>query len=327
MQTLISFILILRHHFIYRWRKLLPQYKFLYDRQGYKISCQRKTIILMVRNETTFCGGLSDRFRGITSVYQECKRQGLDFKIHFETPNLIGYLEPNEYDWYIKDEDICYDTKRVYPCTILTYHSLEDKREPEVQQRILRWFLKKNYEQIHVYTNMRSADPEYGQLFHELFKPVKELQELITNHVIALGGEKQYNAMVFRFRQLLGDFKEGGDTLPEIDREQYIQRCMNTVIGEHKLQPDQKLLVTSDSSTFLGRLSVLPYVYVIPGEVVHIGFTYDAAQKTYMKSFVDYYVLSYAKKISLVRDKQLFHSGFALRAAMLNGAEYSETWM
>ena len=84
----------------------------------------------------------------------------MDFNINFETPNLIDYLEPNKYNWVIKDEDVCYDTKRVYPCTILTYRSLEDKKEPEVQRSVLRWFLKKNYEQIHVYTNMRSGDSE-----------------------------------------------------------------------------------------------------------------------------------------------------------------------
>ena len=46
-----------------------------------------------------------------------------------------------------------------------------------------------------------------------------------------------------------------------------------------------------------------------------------------MKSFVDYYMLSYAKRVILVRDDKLFHSGFALRAAMLNGAEYQEVWI
>lgn len=325
------YLLILRHHWACRYRQLLPMYKTLYENETLRYENGndngKKTVVLMVKNETTFCGGLSDRLRGITSVYQECKRQGLDFKIHFETPHLIDYLEPNEYDWYIKDEDICYDTKRVYPCTILTYRPLEDKKEPEVQRSILRWFLKKDYEQIHVYTNMRSGDGEYGKLFHELFKPCKELQEQIDYHVAKLGGERQYDAMVFRFRQLLGDFKEGGETLPESEREEYIQRCMNLVAKEHESNPNKKILVTSDSITFLNRLAALPYVYVIPGEVVHIGFTYDAAKKTYMKSFVDYYVLSYAKSVTLVRDKKMYHSGFALRAAMLNKAEYMEVWM
>lgn len=319
--------MILRHHFVCRWRQLLPQYKMLNSSQERKAACQRKTVILMVRNDTTFCGGLSDRFRGITSVYQECKAQGLDFKIHFETPELIDYLEPNEYDWYIHPSDICYDTKRVYPCTILTYNTLENQKEPAVQRRILRWFLKKDYEQIHVYTNMRSGDSEYGRLYHELFKPTKELKEQTDYHVTSLGGEKQYNAMVFRFRQLLGDFKEGGETLTEEAREKYIQRCIGLVEKEHETKTGGKILVTSDSITFLNRVSKLPYVYVIPGEVVHIGFTYDAAKKTYMKSFVDYYVLSYAKSVTLVRDKKMYHSGFALRAAMLNDAKYMEVWM
>lgn len=327
MQAIISFAKILRHHFFCRWRQLLPQYRILNSRQEGKASCQRKTVILMVRNETTFSGGLSDRFRGITSVYQECKAQGLDFKIHFETPELIDYLKPNEYDWYIQPSDICYDTKRVYPCTILTYNTLKDQEEAKVQRKILRWFLKKDYEQIHVYTNMRSGDGEYSQLFHELFKPTEELQMLIDYHVTALGGAKQYKALVFRFRQLLGDFKEGGDTLPEEKREQYIQRCMNLVKKEYESNMGQRLLVTSDSITFLNKVSTLPYVYVIPGDVVHIGFTYDASKKTYMKSFVDYYVLANADTVTLACDKLLFHSGFAPRAAMLNNAKYAETWL
>ena len=102
---------------------------------------------------------------------------------------------------------------------------------------------------------------------------------------------------------------------------------MRLVAKEHGANPDKKMLVTSDSITFLNRLAALPYVYVIPCEVVHIGFTYDASKKTYMKSFVDYYVLSYASQVTLVRDKLMYHSGFALRAVMLNGAEYSEKWL
>lgn len=318
---------ILRHSLICRIRQLKPLYKQLNTQEGMKKKVKEKTVILMVRNETTFCGGLSDRFRGIISVYQECKQQGLDFRIHFETPKLIDYLEPNKYDWFINDEDICYDIKRIYPCTILTYRSLDNIKEPIAQKKILRFFFKKKFEQIHVYTNMHSGDNEYGKLFHELFKPSKELQLLIDKHIDALGGEKRYNAIVFRFRQLLGDFKEGGRTLPVLERENYINRCIELIEREHTLDVKQKLLVTSDSVTFLKIVSVLPYVYVIPGKVVHIGFTYGAEKKTYMKSFVDYFVLSHAKKITLVRDNIMYHSGFALRASMLNNANYSEVWL
>ena len=133
--------------------------------------------------------------------------------------------------------------------------------------------------------------------------------------------------MVFRFRQLLGDFKEGGITLPENERIQYIERCIDVVKRIHSQCPHKRILVTSDSVTFLNSVSKQPYVHIIPGDVVHFGFTYDATKDTYMKSFVDYFVLADAEKVILVRDKQMYHSGFALRAAMLNGANYQEMWM
>lgn len=320
------YIPIIIHNFICRRRQLLPTYRQL--AAGKPVGSDGgKTVILMVRNDTTFSGGLSDRLRGIVSVYDECKRQGLKFKVYFETPQLADYLESNQYDWRIEEDQICYDAERVYPCTILTYHRIEDRRQPKVQKRILRWYLKKNYEQIHVYTNMYSGDENYGTLFRELFKPTPDLKEQADYHVAQLGGVKQYSAIVFRFRQLLGDFREGGEILPENEREAYIQRCMSVIEKQHQTSENEKILVTSDSTMFLNRLSILPYVYVIPGDVVHMGFTYDASKKTYMKSFVDYFVLSNAKKVTLVRDDKMYHSGFALRAAMLNKAEYKETWM
>ena len=55
-----------------------------------------------------------------------------------------------------------------------------------------------------------------------------------------------------------------------------------------------------------------------------MGFTFDANQDTYMKSFVDYFMLSNAKKVFQMTDKLLFRSGFPQRAAMLNDVPYEE---
>ena len=85
--------------------------------------------------------------------------------------------------------------------------------------------------------------------------------------------------------------------------------------------------MTSDSKTFISRIKELPYVYTLPGEVVHMGVTTNASKMTYLKSFLDYYMLSYAHTVISVRDKKMYHSGFALRAAMLNDAKYMEVWM
>lgn len=324
MVSCLNFSPILLHNFRCRRQLLLPLYKKLSGGQPSLKQHDDKLVIYMVIKETSFSGGLSDRLRAITSIYSECKRRSLPFRINFTTPQLIDYLQPNEYDWRIAPEEICYNAKEAYPCTLLTYHRINNPLQRMAQNAILRMYLRKKKRQIHVYSNMVTSDAEYGRLFHELFKPTPLLQERIDYHLEKIGGAGTYISMVFRFRQLLGDFKEGGDTLYGDEREHYITRCVNRVEQMHEENPASKILVTSDSTTFLSRLSSLPYVYIIPGNVVHIGFTFDADKMTYLKSFVDYYMLSYASKVYLVRDKLMYHSGFALRAALLNGATYDE---
>lgn len=316
----------------YRWRKYL---KVLYQRKNERV--QRmfsnidvdapKTVVYMALSETTFSGGLSDRLRGIVAIYSECKRMGLPFRIVFEPLHLENYLVPNQYDWRIEDGGVLWDTKNAYPCVILTYHNnSRNFWQRFVQHAILKHLLKKPFRQIHVYSNMFCSDQEYASLFGELFKPTKELQNLIDYHLAQLGGLGNYVSATFRFRQLLGDFKEGGETLQEDERMPYIEKCINAILKLHGRIPDKKILVTADSHTFLDTLKErnLPYVYVMPGRVVHIGFTQDASKTTYMKSFLDMYMLSYASTVFLVRDKIMYHSGFPYRASLLNGARYEE---
>lgn len=324
------FLPILLSNIRFRQILLLPLYAKKLRDNGQQEKTSRdvpKEIIYMVQPETTFSGGLSDRLRGIVAIYAECKQQGLPFRIVFEPLHLENYLAPNKYDWRIKDEEICWDTTRTYPCVLLTYHpNTRNRYQHWVQSTILKSYIRKPYEQIHIYSNMICRDREYGPLFHELFKPTKELQQQIDYHLDKLGGKQSYISCTFRFRQLLGDFKEGGDTLPPDQREPYIERCINTVKALHGQCPGKKILVTADSSTFLTKLGsrAIPYVYIMPGRVVHIGFTYDASHATYLKSFLDMYMLSLADTVYLVRDKLMYHSGFPYRSALLGGAKYQE---
>lgn len=311
----------------YRWRHkfLIPFYKG--KAGGGRSDKHVRAVVFMALNETTFSGGLSDRLRGIVSVYAECKRQRRPFRIVFEPLHLEDYLTPNEYDWRIGEDEIDWDLTKSHPCVLLTYHNDSHNRwQHFVQSSVLRSYFRKHCHQLHVFTNMIPSDEEYQTLFHELFRPTDDLQQLIGYHLEKLGGKGNYISCTFRFRQLLGDFKEGGDTLPVEQREAYIERCIETVKELHKQYGDKNILVTADSSTFLSELKEksLPYVYVMPGKVVHLGFTADASKTVYMKSFLDMYMISYADTVYLVRDKLMYHSGFPLRAALLNRAEYKE---
>ena len=319
---------ILTHNYEARKSKLLPLYKTLSSNRTKNANDTEKKVVFVVTSNTTFNMGLADRLRGITSVYKVCKKLGVPFKIFFKVPNLVDYLEPNQYDWCINETDLSFDTNEVYPCTLLTFHSnLNDKLQSFAQRKILEYYIRKPYQQIHVHTNMVASEKEYGELFHELFKPTPLLQEPINEHLPKLGGAGRYFAMVFRFRQLLGDLKDGGETLPEEQRKDYIEQAIKCVQRKHAKRPDEKILITSDSKTFIHRVKDLPYVYTLPGEVVHMGVTTDANKMTYLKSFLDYYMLSFAHTVISIRDKKMYHSGFALRAAKLNDADYKEVWM
>ncbi len=332
----INFLPIFIHNWKFRKKLLLPLYRFKQQEMEKRCSAKHgfteKTIVYMVLPETTFSGGLSDRLRGITSIYAECKRQGLPFRIVFEPLRLTDYLAPNRYDWQISEEDIIWDVDRCYPCSLLTFHSdLNNPLQRFAQKMILRFYIGHRAQQIHVYSNMATEDNRFGALFHELFKPSNDLQNYIDEHLLRLGGDRRYIAMTFRFRQLLGDFKEGGETLPQNSRESYINRCIASIERLHGKHSEERILVTSDSSTFLNRLlkdvRTKDYVYIIPGQVVHIGFTFDAHKETYMKSFVDFFMLGHAKQIFLMRDKKMYHSGFPYRASLLYGSKYSEIYI
>ena len=265
----------------YRWRHkfLIPFYKG--KAGGGRSDKHERAVVFMALNETTFSGGLSDRLRGIVSVYAECQRQGRPFRIVFEPLHLEDYLAPNEYDWRIGEDEIDWDLAKSYPCVLLTYHNDPRNRwQHFVQSTVLRSYFRKHCLQLHVFTNMIPSDEEYRTLFHELFKPVDDLQQLIGYHQEKLGGK-----------------------------------------GKEK-----RILVTADSHTFLDELMAasLPYVYVMPGKVVHLGFTSDASKAVYMKSFLDMYMLSCSGIVYQATDKLLMRSTFPQRAALLGGAPYRE---
>lgn len=77
-----------------------------YNTAGHRIE-KLKTGVVMMIDGRTMHGGLSDRLRGICSVYYWCKLHSIPFYIHFEYPfHLADYLLPASYDWTISDDEI-----------------------------------------------------------------------------------------------------------------------------------------------------------------------------------------------------------------------------
>lgn len=73
---------------VYDSRQLVKQcLVHYYSKQDTKTKLvQDRKLVVAMCDGRAYHGGLSDRLRGITSLYACCKEQGVDFKIHFPYP-------------------------------------------------------------------------------------------------------------------------------------------------------------------------------------------------------------------------------------------------
>jgi len=160
----------------------------------------------------------------------------------------------------------------------------------------------------------------WGNLFNELFKPTPKLEEQLNYHLNRISSN--YIACQFRFQSLLGDFKEYDfPTLP-LDKQQSLITACTETLCELQKRHNLPVLVTSDSSGYLSHVSKLENIFIIPGDIVHIDCTHDAAENIYMKSFVDFMMLSKADKIYSIVAGQMYPSEFPLYAAKVNNVPF-----
>lgn len=225
-----------------------------------------KKIAIFFIDGKTIHGGLSDRLRGLFSTYYYCLKEGIVFKVFWNYPfNLQDYLQPNKVDWLIAAKDISHSRNEV-AFRFFNSYSLMNNNE----KSFFKIMNTKKHE-IHVYSNVTLHEEMYHVFFTDLFKPSKILTDALQYNMEKIGGN--YISVTFRFIGILGDFKDTNvhEELETDEKERYISKCLDVirqVKTKHSNVP--KVLVTSDSRVFLEKASRLPYVYVIPGTVVHM---------------------------------------------------------
>ncbi len=266
-------------------------------------------------------GGLIDRLRGAVSVYMACKKHKKNFKLWFTHPfELRRYLVPARYDWTISEEKISYSTKNTEVLLVDTV--MDNDWERCYQQTVISQRVRECTRQLHVYTNAACCyNQDFAAAFAELFKPAPELQKHIDEVLGQIGGA--YVSVSARFMNLMGDFNEQNFSVPlsEDRREQLLQDC------ERQLQrllhefPDHRLLVCSDSITFLNRAQQMERVFVIPGTVSHIDNDTVHDYQYYEKTFVDFYAIAHAEKVFVLEGGGLLDSGFPYAAARIGGRQ------
>lgn len=293
-------------------------YKYYTSDRSFRDTEVPPSVVFMIDGRAVH-GGLTDRLCGICSVFTYCQQHGIPFHLHAVYPfRLQDCLEPNLYDWTIDESDIIYDFRYAMPVIINDYQFT-----PRLHETYLRHLLKHQRKQLHVYGDTPMLDKHFAEAFQTLFRPSAILQQAIDEQKQRIGSS--YVAIVTRFQQLLGDFKETGyKTLSEVEGKDLIQRCIDKISELHETSyKERQVLCTSDSITFLQAVTnQLPYVHIIPGEVVHMDHTSGASMQVYLKSFVDMFMIAGADEVCLLQTGDMYLSNFPRRAAKLENKEF-----
>ncbi|MFI3321295.1 MAG: hypothetical protein R3Y50_02080 [Rikenellaceae bacterium] len=306
------------------YKKLLNNKK-LYSTENVRIKSNEKFVINNMIYEN-YNLGLCDRLQGAVSVYYLIEKYKLSsvFKINFTYPfNLTLFLEPNLYNWVIDIKNVSFNTKEVN--IILMFGIYWSK----IESRLFRiYFLLKlklsGKKQTHLYTNIQLLDEKtFSKLFNELFKPTAAIQTEIDSYKALINDS--YISATFRFQNLIGDFKELNiEPLIEQEKQELIDRCTEELLRLHNKNRDKKMLVTSDSTTFLKHINKFDFTYIVEGDLVHMAFTDDGSFDLHKKSFIDLYMIAGAEKAYLLRTGAMYSSGFPRTAAKINLIPFEE---
>ena len=292
--------------FLYRFRYL----KFSKNR------CVRQLGIAMIDGRC-WHGGMCDRFKSIISFYQYCESRGIEFKINYTSPfNLANYLLPNEIDWQIDKEDL---PDSIFP--VRPFIGTSECGERLYRLNTNKSILYYGNRDLAAFGKIPRTTEDWGVIFNRLFKPSPKLQHNINMLCKSIGCP--YIAVVYRFQNLLGDFKEYD--FAELDvkaKQKLIEKSLNTLNKIHEASPLKLILVTSDSQTFLREAAKKDYTFVIPGTVVHMDNTKRDDNDTQMKSFLDFFMISKAEKVYSIVIGDMYPSEFPMYAAKINNVPF-----
>lgn len=276
----------------------------------------KRVVFLCEKNNAS--GGLVDRLRAIVSIYKTCKEQSLEFKILFNEPfELSKYLQPNKVDWEINAHDLNYNLNTTNIVNLGT--PTRAKWMADKQEKWIRKELKKNFQEFHIISNTSySYYYDYSKLFSELFKPSQHLLKLTQIQKKIIGEE--FISVSCRFRDLLNDFNETCPikaNLTHLEQEELVNKNIEQIERLHKQYPNSKILVNSDSITFLNAAKKKEYTYVIPGNIGHIDNKKENSGAIHDKTFTDFYMIANAKHVYLLRTGLMFESGFPYAASLI----------
>ena len=163
---------------------------------------------------------------------------------------------------------------------------------------------------------------EWASLFNELFVPNAEIKNRISQTGF---NDKSYVAVHFRFVNALENFEGNyyNALSTQEEKDNLIERCKNGLMEIKKKNPNQEILVFSDSKVFLNSIQDLPVCTLDSSSVGHISFTHS--DNSVLKTFLDLFMISRASKVYVVHAPELYNSScFALVGARIGNIDFEE---
>lgn len=285
---------------------------------------QRDRYVFMVDGKIPH-GGMFDRLKGAVSIYAVAKSLGKEFKIYFVYPfELRKYLEPNQYDWTIDEDELCFHFPAARPV----------RAYGEYKHPVRLWKERKG--ETHFYYGYDSLDKinahfgtsyQWGELYRELFRPTLQLQMLIDYYKAEIGG--RYMVVHMRFLNLLGD-KVETDINPELsaeDKQELMIQCYGKM-EELMRKSGLRVMLASDSMTFIHyAVNRSPRIYVVPGRVKHIDTAGTTSDDDNLKMFVDYHLIASAEKVYNIVGKGMWPSAFSEYPAMVGNESFERIFI
>ena len=166
-------------------------------------------------------------------------------------------------------------------------------------------------------------DNNFGRSFKALFKPSERLQSSIDTCLKAINGA--YITVSARFCNCLDDFNEEVycEPLEASERKQLLDNCMAELAKIVKKHPDKRLVICSDSTTFINEAKKHFDIITTPGTISHIGNDDVHNYEYYEKTFLAFYTIAGASEVFLLKGPHMMRSGFPYAAALVGQKPYN----
>lgn len=280
---------------------------------------KHKKEIIIVFDGNFGHGGLVDRLKGIVSFYAIAKEIDADFKIYFKHPfQLETFLKPNEYNWLATESDLKFNPFQAIFLFLMDNFSFDwiKKIKKSKKQKFIIYANIDYLDSIYPNLATEKLKENWSSLFQQLFTKSTLLKEELEK----LNLPEEYIAIHTRFTSLLGDFNDTSSRSISEKRKNEVL----TLIKNQIEQIDSSLpkIVFSDSITFLNYIKANSNVVVLEGNPSHVDVKNSKSDDENLKTFIDFFVISEAKRIYLLRTNEMYNSAFSKYASFINNNKF-----